>query len=329
MLRDPWNHGGVRGRISFAVQAAPAGDGWADLARRVEQLGFEALCVADHPGLSASPFVAAAAVVPVTTSLRIGTGVVNAGVRAPLDIASDAATLDLVSRGRALLGIGAGHTPTEWKVLGRRYPSPAQRIERLGVVIDVVQRLLAGETVTCESADVQLVDARLELAPREIPLLVGGNSEALVRVGARHADIIEIGGLGRTLADGHFHEPRWSRSQVARVVDAFHSVVGDRDVRLGALVQAVIVTDDAEAAGTAMLQSLSDHIPVEFLPSLDDLLAAPFALIGTVDEIAAKALDLRRRYGIERYTVRAPAIDDVAHVIEALRVDDEHSTSRT
>ena len=152
-----------------------------------------------------------------------------------------------------------------------------------------------------------------------IPLLVGGNGEALVRTGARHADIVEIGGLGRTLPDGHFHEPRWTAPQIARVVDAFHDAVGARDVRLGALVQFVAVTDQAEATATGLLKSLSEHLPPASLPSLQDVLSAPFVLIGTVDEIADKVLEVRHRWGIDRYTVRAPAIDDINRVLAVLR----------
>jgi alkanesulfonate monooxygenase SsuD/methylene tetrahydromethanopterin reductase-like flavin-dependent oxidoreductase (luciferase family) len=203
--------------------------------------------------------------------------------------------------------------------LARTYPTPSERIERLGVLIQLVQRLLAGEAVTYDGPHFQLVDARLELAPCAIPLLVGGNGEALVRTGARHADIVEIGGLGRTLPDGHFHEPRWTEPQIARVVDAFHDAVRARDVRLGALVQFVAVTDQAEATAAGLLKSLSAHLPLPFLPSLQDVLSAPFVLIGTVDEIADKVLDVRHRWGIDRYTVRAPATDDVAHVIAVLR----------
>jgi probable F420-dependent oxidoreductase len=309
--------------ISFAVQAAPAGTEWAGFAQRVERLGFEALCVADHPGMTASPFVAAAAAVPLTRSLRIGTGVLNGGLREPFDIASDAATLNLVSAGRALLGIGAGHTPAEWAALARTCPTPSERVERLGVLIQLVQQLLAGEAVTHDGPHFQLVDARLELAPCTIPLLVGGNGAALVRIGAAHADIVEIGGLGRTLPDGHFHEPRWTATQIARVIDAFHDAVGARHVRLGALVQFVAVTDQAEAAAAGLLTSLSEHLPTGSLPTLQDLLSAPFVLIGTVDEITDKVLDVRRRWGIDRYTVRAPAVDDVARVIAMLGSRDQ------
>jgi alkanesulfonate monooxygenase SsuD/methylene tetrahydromethanopterin reductase-like flavin-dependent oxidoreductase (luciferase family) len=112
------------GKISFAVQAAPTDAGaWVSQARRVEAIGFEVLCAADHPGVTVSPFVALAAVATETRSVGLGTAVVNAGVREPFDIASDVASLDLLSGGRAFLGLGAGHTPSEWSAVGRPYPS--------------------------------------------------------------------------------------------------------------------------------------------------------------------------------------------------------------
>jgi len=269
--------------------------------------------------LTVSPFVALAGAASVTTTLRLGTSVVNCGVREPFDIASDAATLDLISGGRALLGLGAGHTPSEWHALGRAYPSASERIERFAALIPVVQRLLAGETVTSDAPQFRLVDARLDFAPGDaIPLLVGGNSPALVRIGAAHADIVEIGGLGRTLPDGHFHEPRWTTEQTDRVVDAFHAAAGARMPRLGALVQFVAVTDRAEAATARLRASLASHIPGAALPTMGDLLAAPFVLIGTVEEITSKLLAARDRWGLVRYTVRATAIDDIVEVMTAL-----------
>jgi probable F420-dependent oxidoreductase len=270
--------------------------------------------------LTVSPFVALAAAAPATSSLRLGTSVVNSGVREPFDIASDAASLDLLSAGRALLGLGAGHTPAEWRAVGKAYPSASERVERLAALIPLVQQLLAGDVVNCDSPQFRLVDARLELAPRRaIPLLIGANSPALVRVGAAHADIVEIGGLGRTLADGHFHEPRWKAAQIDRVVEAFRDAAGARRPRLGALVQFVAVTDRAEAAAARLVASLAEHIPSAALPTADEVLAAPFVLIGTVAEITNQVLEARHRWGLVRYTVRAPAIDDIVEVMTALR----------
>jgi alkanesulfonate monooxygenase SsuD/methylene tetrahydromethanopterin reductase-like flavin-dependent oxidoreductase (luciferase family) len=52
-------------KISFAVQAAPTDtNGWVSLARKIDAMSFEALCVADHPGITSSPFLALAKVAP-------------------------------------------------------------------------------------------------------------------------------------------------------------------------------------------------------------------------------------------------------------------------
>jgi len=103
----------------FALQAQPtdAAD-WLDLARRAEAAGFDTLLAADHPGSCAAPFVALAAAAAVTTTIRLGSYVANAAVREPILLAADVATLDVVSGGRALLGLGAGHTPAEWDAIG-------------------------------------------------------------------------------------------------------------------------------------------------------------------------------------------------------------------
>src|SRR5258708_37681291 len=103
------------GAIRFGVQAglgASAAE-WLDLAVKVEDLGFDALYVADHVGVAASPFTALAAAAVVTTTLRLGTYVLNCGIADPCALANEVATLDHLSNGRVVLGLGAGHTPAE------------------------------------------------------------------------------------------------------------------------------------------------------------------------------------------------------------------------
>jgi len=97
-------------RIRFSVQATlESAQRWSELAYRVERLGFHALMAADHPGVTASPFAALAAAAAVTSTLQLGTYVCNVGIRDPLAIASDAATVDVLSGGRVTFGVGAGH----------------------------------------------------------------------------------------------------------------------------------------------------------------------------------------------------------------------------
>jgi probable F420-dependent oxidoreductase len=305
--------------LSFAVQAVPtAAEAWVALARRVEAEGFATLCVADHPGTTVSPFVALGAAAAVTSVVGLGTAVVNVGVREPVDIAADVATLDRLSAGRAELGVGAGHTPSEWTAVGRAYPPAGERIERLVEAIPLLRALLDGERVNHDGRHFRLRAARLEYAPtRRVPLLVGGN-RALARATAAMADVIEVSGLGRTLPDGQFHELRWSTDDVDRLVAAVHEGAGPSTPRLGALVQLVEVTDDAERAATRFLTSAAERLPRETLPTVAELLAGPFVLIGTVTEIVEQLIAARTRWGFTRYTVRVGALDVVAGVMRVL-----------
>ena len=131
------------------VQAEPADlHLWLALARRVEAAGFGALLMGDHPGAGVSPWPALGCAAAVTTTLKLGTYVVQGGVREPMHVAADAASLEILAPGRVVLGIGAGHTPREWDDIGQRRPAPVDRAGRLAEFADAVGALLAGETVT-------------------------------------------------------------------------------------------------------------------------------------------------------------------------------------
>lgn len=154
-------------KIQVSVEAAPDDvESWTRLGRHCEELGCRALLVSDHPGIGPSPFVALAAAAGVTAELRLGSYVVNAGVRDRLLIASDVATLDVVSGGRADLGIGAGHTPAEWEMTGSSRPAPSERVQRLTTVAGSIRHLLHGETVAAADLGV-LSDVQLE-GPRPV-----------------------------------------------------------------------------------------------------------------------------------------------------------------
>lgn len=112
--------------ITVSVQAEPTDlPSWLALAQRLESSGFHALVMGDHPGSGASPWPALGCAAAVTGTLKLGTYVMQAGVRQPMHVAADAANLDVLAPGRALLGIGAGHTPREWPDIGQERPAPA------------------------------------------------------------------------------------------------------------------------------------------------------------------------------------------------------------
>jgi probable F420-dependent oxidoreductase len=290
---------------TFSLQALPANaTEWLDTARRAEAAGFDTLYTADHPGSCASPYVALAAAAAVTSTIKLGAYVGNAGVREPILLASDVATLDVVSGGRSVLGLGAGHTPAEWAAVGRTRPDVTARIDRCIAVADATRRLLAGEEVTVDRPELTVTAARLT-EPRpvqeRVPLIIGGGNRRLLAWAREHADVIGLSGLGRTLPDGHAHSARWRLDQIDEQVSALAGR------QLEALVQHVEITGDAEAA-------LADTARRTGLP-VDELRQVPYLLVGTEDEIVASIREHERRWGITRYAVRRPALDALTGVL--------------
>lgn len=301
--------------ISLAAQPHDAAS-WTDVARRCEAAGLDALMVPDHPGTAASPFVALAAAAAVTERIGLGSYVSHAGVREPLLLAGDVATLDVVSGGRARLALGAGHTPAEWEMLGSHRPDVAGRVRRFLAVAEACRALLAGEEVTVDGPDLRSTAARLE-SPRpvqsSVPFTFGGGNSALLRWAGRHADTVGLSGLGRTMKDGHTHEARWRGEDIDRQVDLIEQGAAGRKAAPAreALVQLVEVTDDAEAAA----QRLAEQTDA----TTADVLAAPYAWIGTESEIVTALAEYERRWGITRYVVREPALDAAESLIKRLR----------
>ena len=140
-----------------------------------------------------------------------GTYVANAGVRDPLQLAADVATLDLVSHGPALLGIGRGHTPAEWTMSGREYPSPDARVTRLIESVEVIEQLLAGETVNYDGDTVVLATQRSQrrASARPDPVADRRQQPAAARVRRCDRGHRRIVGLGPSAPTGTRDEVRW------------------------------------------------------------------------------------------------------------------------
>ncbi len=302
--------------VTFGLQVTPSSkQQWLETARRAEDLGFASLTVADHPGSCPSPFPALAAAAAVTRHVRLGPYVANAGLRQPLQLAADVATLDLLSDGRAFLGLGAGHSPPEWSMQGLTRPDATERVDRLIEVTTAVRALLTGQTVSWDGMFVTLVDATLdEPLPiqSQVPLLIGGNNSRLLDYAGRHADTVGLTGLGRTLADGHRHEARWSEPELDQSIGIVLRAAEGRtpQPQLQALVQRVEVADDPATAAERMAATLD--VPVDLV------LSSPFVLLGPLETMAERILYNRERWGITSYVVREDALTLAASLIEKL-----------
>lgn len=286
-----------------------------DQARRAEAAGFDVIHTYDHLSPDWSPTLPLLAMAEATTRLRVGPLVINNDFHHPALLAAEYANLDHLTDGRVEMGIGAGHSFTEYAAMGMAFDPPKVRKARLAESIEILRRLFNGEAVTYDGEHYHLTEVQtMRSLQHRLPIMAGVNGLAALAHAARHADIIGLMMLGRTLADGQSHEVRWEADRLDSTVAHIQSCAGRRDVELNALVQRVKVTDDREGA------LRQDLLEIDSL-SYDDAATTPFLAYGTHDEIAAHLLRCRERWGISYFSVRS--IGDFQPVIERLRAADE------
>ena len=294
-------------QLSARVDGSPIDSG-----RRAEQLGFDIVLAADHVGSGTAPLPTLAAIAAATTTVRVGTLVLNNDMRNPVQLAWEVASLDVLSGGRVELGLGAGHTPQEYVATGVEHSAAAVRKQRLAESVEIIRPLLDGELVDHIGEHYRLDSARIERSHQDrLPILVGGNGASLLRHAGAHADIIGFQGLGRAHDDGHRHDVDWRSARLDDQIEQVREGAGDRfdDLEFNALVQVVQITDDREAALARICERVDGL-------SIEDARETPYLLVGVVDEIVDHMMTCNERWGINYFAVRE--LDDFAPVLRAL-----------
>lgn len=170
----------------------------AELARVAERSGWDALLVWDHLGFvwdapSGDPWAIVTACALATERLLVGTDVAVIARERPLPFAQRLATIDRLSAGRLVLGVGIGGAPDEY----RRAGEPVDASERAALtdeILGVVRSMLAGEHVVHRGPRVTVDGVTLSPLPAQarIPVWVGGGSGAAQRRAARHDGWIPV-----------------------------------------------------------------------------------------------------------------------------------------
>ncbi len=249
----------------------------------------------------------------MTERIRLGTLVLNNDMRNPVQLAWQVSTIDRISGGRFELGLGAGHTPSEYDATGIERSAPGERKRRLAESVEIIRDLLAGEVVEFEGEYHRVDRARIDRAHQErVPILVAGNGSALLAHAGRHADIVGLQGVGRTREDGHSHEVKWSTRHLDEQIAQVRVGAGGRfdDIEFNAMVQVVQITDDRESALAKVVERVDGL-------TMEDAMATPYLLIGTVEEIVLHLMTCNERWGINYFAVRE--LDDFEPVLRALR----------
>jgi probable F420-dependent oxidoreductase len=165
---------------------------------RFDELGFDSLWVCDHvygvPAPTLPIFEAwsqLAAVAAITERAQLGTLVTPPFFRNPAVFAKQVATIDQISNGRVIVGLGAGWFQAEFEAYGCEFPKLGERMQALDEYAEILRRLWSEERVTFSGRHFSVTDAICEPKPvRRTPLLIGGSGErVLMGIAARRADI--------------------------------------------------------------------------------------------------------------------------------------------
>lgn len=277
--------------------------GFEDAAVRAERLGFDSVWTWDHLyaifGNPLQPifegFTAMAAVARVTERIELGHFVIANTFRNPGLVTKAMITIDHISGGRAVMGIGGAWFQTEHQAFGLPFgASPGERLKWLAEATPAIRHLLDGESVTsAEGGRYSFDDLKMVPGPfkRRMPLMIGGGGERkTLRIVAEHADIWNVFGTPETLA--HKDEVlRQHCDDVGRDPDAIERTVGCK-----------ITIRSTEAEAYRALEGILANNDLTLASVADD----HTFWTGTPGQLADK-MDGYRRIGFNTFLVELPA----------------------
>ena len=313
----------ARLRFGIVSESVREGRAWLDFARQIEDSGIDVLLLRDHFSAGAfgqqlAPFSGLAAAAAVTTRLRLGTMVLSNDFRHPAIVAHEAASLHLVSGGRFELGIGAGWYEPEYQAAGIAFDPAGQRISRLDESLSIIRGLLAGTPVR-HAGDFYRIDGLdLDVLPMPRPssprLLVGAGGPRMLRLAARHADIVGV--LPSPIRDSTDSDDPRDRLPTAfdtkiRVVrEAAGGRFGNLEINA---FGTFIITDERRAeTGNMIVRRGWTGIDVETVWQM------PTIFIGSPQQIRSDLRARQERFGLSYLVVGENDLPAIAEIVSDL-----------
>jgi probable F420-dependent oxidoreductase len=302
-------------RFALQVSNAASPTAWRELARKAEDLGYSTLYMPDHLGDQWAPLVALTVAAEATSTLRVGTLVLDNDFRHPVILAREAATLDLLTDGRFELGLGAGWMRADYEQSGIPMNPASVRIERLAESIEIMRSLWSTGRAEFSGAHYTVQDVSGMPSPKTPggpPLVIGGGSRRILTLAGRYADTVSFvpslaaGSFGPEVAAESVVEKYRDRVQWAR------EAAGERASKLE--LQCWTATVQVVPNGDEIIENLA---PVfDLTPA--QLRAAPVALIGTVKEIIEILHERRETFGFSYIVVHQSEMEALVPVIAEL-----------
>ncbi len=294
-----------------------------DQAQMAEGLGFGAIFVPDHlaaegparqfdPHLRLpDPFTALTVIAEATRTVRIGPLVLCNLFRHPATTAQALTSLDGLSNGRLYAGLGSGWTEREFAMTGIPFPEIGTRLRQLDESLACIRSLWTNETTTFEGEFYQLRDAISWPKPVQRPhppLLLGGGGKGLLRVAARHADIVNI--ISDAGRPGFI-----SMAEIAKLTnDSFRSKVAflraeadrlgrdGKSIRISNFIFAPVLT-----ANESETQTMAEAMAPMFQTSPEAIRHSPLALIGTPEACVTELQRRAREWEVSQVVFASPA----------------------
>jgi probable F420-dependent oxidoreductase len=283
-------------------------------AREAEQLGYSTVFFPDHFDEGPGPLAAMAAVAVSTSTLKVGTLVLDCDFRHPAILARELATIDVLAEGRLEVGVGAGWKSLDYERSGIAMDRPGTRVGRLIEHTAVLKGLWAegpfsftGEHYTITELD----GTPSPYTPGGPPILVGGGGPRLLRWAGQVADIV---GVNASIHSGQIDEGAARDAQADRIeekVGWLHEGAGERyaDIEVNAWLAAAVVTEDP---------SVAEGVAALFGVDVEEMRRSPLALVGTLAEAAEQLEERRERWGYSYTVIPCEAAHDFAPLVQRL-----------
>ena len=290
-------------------------------AQAAESAGYSDLTVHDHLSPQLAPIALLAAVAIATDRLRLCPLVFNNDLRHPAVLAQELATLDVLSDGRLVVGIGAGWNEREYRAIDLPFDPPAVRISRMLEAVAILRGLF-GEGPTTFAGRFYTITG-LDGQPKPVqrpspPFLIGGTRERVLRIAAREAEIVGMDlrqdrdSLGDAFPARMDERVGWIRDEAG---DRFDGL----ELSVLRLLGPITVTSEPLKAAAAVARQLEARTGLSIDPR--DILESPYSLIGSVPDLVAKLRAGRERWGVNSILVGwfdEPELRDFAPVVEQL-----------
>jgi len=299
-------------RFALHSSVAPTMSAWRERARMTEGFGYSALYVTDHFDAQFGPLVAATVAAEATTTLHVGTLVLNNDLRNPVVLAKEIASLGLAAEGRIEVGLGAGWLRSDYEETGIEYDNAGVRVERLAESLTIMKALWSEGESTFEGSHYTVRSACCDPRPASPPaIIVGGGSKRILTVAAEQADIV---GVNTSLASGEKGGDVASEAtfdHYDRCLGWVRAAAGDRfsslELQIAAIAVMVVGSRRAAVRSAAML-----GFPGE------GALDLPILLIGTEDELCERLFERRERWGFSNVVVPGESMEAFAPVVARL-----------